>query len=38
MTPEDLKLVSEVLNKEKISILNTRAFMHSNGDIIITVG
>ena len=38
MTPEDLKLVSEVLNKEKISILNTRAFMHANGDIIITVG
>lgn len=38
MTPEDLKLVKEVLLKEKVDILNTRAFKHQNGDIMITVG
>lgn len=38
MTPEELKLVREVLMKEKVDILNTRAFKHENGTIIITVG
>ena len=38
MAPEDLKLVKEVLLKEKIDILNTRAFKNENGDILITVG
>lgn len=38
MTDHDLKLVKEVLMREKVDILNTRAFKHENGDIIITVG
>jgi hypothetical protein len=38
MTELDLKLVKEVLMKEKVDILNTRAFKHDNGDITITVG
>jgi hypothetical protein len=38
MTPEELKLVREVLMKEKVDILNTRAFKHENGTITITVG
>lgn len=38
MTELDLKLVKEVLMKEKVDILNTRAFKHDNGVITITVG
>jgi len=38
MNEHDLKLVKEVLMKEKIDILNTRAFKSTNGDITITVG
>jgi hypothetical protein len=38
MTGDDLKLVKEVLMKEKVDILNTRAFKQANGDIKITVG
>ena len=38
MNEKDLKLVKEVLMKEKIDILNTRAFKQPNGDITITVG
>jgi len=38
MTKEDLKLVSEVCQKEKVDILNTRAFKLENGTIKITVG
>lgn len=38
MTDHDLKLVKEVLMKEKVDILNTRAFKQANGDITITVG
>ena len=38
MDEKDLKLVKEVLMKEKVDILNTRAFKQANGDITITVG
>lgn len=38
MTPEDLKAVQDVLMKEKVSILNTRAFKQNDGEILITVG
>lgn len=30
--------MKEVLLKEKVDILNTRAFKHESGDIVITVG
>ncbi len=38
MTPEDLKAVQDVLMKEKVNILNTRAFKQNDGEILITVG
>jgi dipeptidyl-peptidase-3 len=38
MTSDDLKHIREVLMKEKVDILNTRAFKHENGTITITVG
>lgn len=38
MTSDDLKLVKEFLNSQKIDILNTRAFKQHDGKIVITVG
>ena len=38
MDLNDLQLVKEVLMREKVDILNTRAFKKDDGEIIITVG
>lgn len=38
MNKEDLTQVKEVLQKEKVDILNTRAFKLDDGTILITVG
>ena len=38
MNLNDLQLVKEVLMREKVDILNTRAFKKDDGEIIITVG
>lgn len=38
MSPDDLRAIQDVLMQEKVSILNTRAFKQSNGEILITVG
>ena len=38
MDKNDLKLVGEVLQNEKVDILNTRAFKTNDKEIIISVG
>jgi len=38
MTKEDLKLVKEFLDDQKIDVLNTRAFKKDSSNFIVSVG